>query len=73
MASPRLRHFLLRHPEFSALFCQTLRGKAAVPRGAFSQCHLVSAPAAPDSYFKASGLIYCRRLFEGQQAARAGY
>lgn len=70
MASPRLRHFLLRHPEFSALFCQTVPGKE---RRAFSQCHLVSAPAAPDSYFKASALIYCRRIFEGQQAAQAGY
>lgn len=73
MASPQLRHFLLCHPEFSALLCQAVPGKAAVPSRAFSQCHLVSAPAAPDSYFKASALIYCRRIFEGQQAAQAGY
>lgn len=73
MASPRLRHFLLRHPEFCALFCQAVPGKAPVPRRAFPQCHLVSAPAAPDSYFKALALIYRRRIFEGQQAAQAGY
>lgn len=45
------RHFLLRHPEFSAPLCQTVPGKAAGD-AAFSQCHLASAPAAPGALFR---------------------
>lgn len=73
-----------QHPPSRDIFCSVIlsfllrfarlfQHRRPVPRGAFSQCHLVSAAAAPDGCFEASGLIYNRMIFESQQAAQTGY